>query len=222
MKAHTMFSTFNTGVGSLIGIAGGYYIRKSEVAGSEAWIVFAVVYLIVFISAFAVSNYLGRFLFKQVRTFFDPHYIEGRWVQVIEDKRLDTLPPTRYTFLEISYEKGQYLVKGASYSEEDGEQTTNFYSLSSTYSKSSSTLKYVYKFTTDEHNDKKELFGETSLVFGNVNGEKSLSKYKGVVHSNLRDDVRVLAVKIKNKNEFQFSNATSRQKVLTTIKEAFL
>ena len=222
MNKPNLVSALNSGVSSLIGIAGGYYVRSSEVNGVEALLPFILVFLVVSVTIFLITNLLTNVVAHQVRKYFDPHFIEGRWVQIIEDERLQELPPTRFTFLEISYVEGEYHIKGASYNESNGTQTTNFYSLSSNYSKNNSTLNYVYKFTTDEQNNKKELFGETNLVFGTVNGEKKLSKYKGVVHSNLRDDVRVLAVKVKGKNEFQFSNDTSRQKVLATIKEAFL
>lgn len=157
-----------------------------------------------------------------MRRYFSRSYIEGDWLQVIDDKRLEELPPTKFTFLTVFYEDGEIRIRGASYDDNQGQQTTNFYSVASEYLERESTLKFVYKFTTDEENYKKTLFGETQLVFGKYNKSRILNKYKGVVHSNLRDDVRVIAVKIEKNDSFNFSNKISRQRVISTIKEAFL
>lgn len=223
MKRPDIFALTEVALSSSLGIFGGA-IAQNYVSGIQEWIYFGLAFLFVAGVILILHQYVTSFLRNRM-TFvrkWSKNYIEGQWVQIIEDNRLEEVPPTKFSFLEISWKDGSFHITGRSYNDAEGIQTTNFYSLAAEYEPISQTLNYVYKFTTDEGHEKKALFGESKLVFGSYGIDKTLNKYKGEVHSNLRDDVRVLAIKIPNNQNFNFSNPTSRQKVTSTIREAFL
>ncbi len=223
MKKTDIFSLAEIALSSSLGVFGGAF-AQNYVSGVEEWVNFGIAFLFVALVTLALNQYLTSYLRNEmlfVRSW-SKNFIEGQWVQIIEDERLSELPPTKFSFIEITWQDGQFKVSGRSYNDAEGLQTTNFYSVATEYNSVSATLSYVYKFTTDEHHQKRALFGESSLVFGVSGVSRSLNKYKGVVHSNLRDDVRVLAIKVQKNQSFNFSNPTSRQKAVSSIREAFL
>lgn len=224
MKKPDIFSTFEISLSSVSGIIGGALVQKYFSEVGESWIYFSVAFLFVSTLIFSLSQYVTSYL-RDNMTFIrrrSSHFIEGHWVQIIEDERLSELPPTKFSLLEIYRQDGQLKIRGQSYNDSEGLQTTNFYSVTSDYDEDSGKLNYIFKFSTDEEHSKTSLFGETSLIFGRYGNSKCPNKYKGVVHSNLRDGVRVLAVRVDKSQSYNFSNPTSRQKVTSTIIEAFL
>ena len=223
MKKIDVFSITGGALTSFLGVCGGA-VAQNYGAGIQGWIYFGVVFLSVAVSTLAVHQYAISYLRDKVLFVrkFSKNYIEGQWVQIIEDDRLATLPPTKFSFITIVHKDGRFKITGKSYNDIEGLQTTNFYSVTSQFDTISNTLDYVYKFTTDEHHSKKALFGETILVFDSYGKDKHLNKYKGVVHSNLRHDVRVIAIKVQGSQSYNFSNPTSREKAISSIREAFL
>lgn len=224
MKKNDIFSAFEISVSSLIGIIGGVVVQKYFSASPQSWMYFTGVFLLTSTIIFSLSQYLTGYFRDNINFLRNKsqHFVEGHWIQIIEDERLQDLPPTKFSFIEIYRKDGELKIRGRSYNGTEGLQTTNFYSVAGTYDRNSNKLSYVYKFTTDENHEKKSLFGESVLVFGRYGNSKCANKYKGEVHSNLRDGVRVLAIRIDKSQNYNFSNQTSRQRVTSTIREAFL
>lgn len=224
MKKPDIFTTLEVSLSSALGIVGGAIVQKHFSGNLESWIYFIVAFLLVSTVIMALTQFFTGYLRDRLSFIRSRsrHFIEGYWVQIIDDERLDQTPPTKFSFLKINRRNGEYIIDGRSFNDSEGMQTTNFYSVASKFDSESNMLNYVYKFTTDEDHEKRSLFGETNLIFDQYGKSKCANKYKGTVHSNLRDDVRVLGIKVDKDQNYNFSNPTSRQKVIASIKEAFL
>lgn len=223
MKRLDLISAFEVSLASLSGIVGGIMVNEYAKQGSDKLWLFALTFLIVSTVIFSLSYLIGHVLrdrLAPVRKLISSDFIEGQWIQIVDDERFEGVPPT-YSIVEIFKKDGEICVQGCSFNEKDGRESAQFYSLVTEFEKDRKTLRYYFKFSTQEQHDKKSLFGESELIFRRAGRKGPLRKYSGIVHSNLRDGVKVKAIRLEGKDKLKFDDHEFKEKIVKRIHEIF-
>lgn len=180
---------------STVGVISGYYLQKSISEGSEFYILYLLIAVIlVCILLIGVDFVLLRLIDKLKflrRAVLGSDFIEGFWLQmVVPESHKDEIP--RFGIIRIAFEGTQYKITGDSF-QPNGELIASFITYLIQYEKHQ--LKYSFEAHVADvaHN---KIIGNTELLFTSFDSGIA-SSYTGTVYSNIRDvPVKVRAYKI--------------------------
>lgn len=212
----------------IIGTLGGIVLNviiSRNIGKIERFVLILVLCVIVFvlyaINALFLSKVYDSCSF--IRKWFMPQcYIEGIWVQVIDDNTLDKVPPTKYSILNIKMQNSQIVIEGHSYNQgNNGEQMTSFKIPYATFINEIDTLEYHYDFITREFRKLPNYIGKACLKFERRMGERYFSRYNGTIISNLpRAKKEILVRAFKSTKKIKLPNGNRVKIDETTIKQS--
>ena len=189
----------------------------------EKWVLGFLLLVGVFILYAINTLFLCRIYdsFRFIRKWFMPQaYIEGVWVQIIDDDNLKKMPPTKHSIINIKMENGRIVVEGHSYNQEnDGAQMTSFKIPYTTFISETSTLEYHYDFITREYRNISNCIGKASLKFERKIGKSCFGRYNGKIISNLpRGKNEIIVRAFKSPKKVKLENGEKIRIDETTIK----
>lgn len=205
-KFWTLITAF---IDLIIASVGGFTLNRilnSQYTVVEKWALGVMLLVVIFmfysINALVLRRVYDSFHF--IRKWFIPQtFIEGVWIQIINDDKLKTPPPTKHSIIDIKMQDGRIVVDGHSYNQENGgTQMTSFKIPYTTYNNETDTLEYHFDFITREYRGILNCIGKASLKFEKKIGERCFSKYNGKISSNLprgRNEIVVSAFKCPKK-----------------------
>ncbi len=160
-----------------------HIINLGSCSKIEKSILILILCVFVFVFYAVVELFLSKVYdnFKFLRKWFMPEsYIEGIWIQIIDDNRLGNVPPTKYSILNIKMQNGRIIIEGNSYNQDNnGGQMTCFKIPYTTFINEKDTLEYHYDFYTNEYREQLSYIGKAYLRFGRKTGARFFSQYNG-------------------------------------------
>lgn len=222
-KFWTLITAF---IDLIIATIGGFFLNnilESSYASERKWM-FGLLLLIAVFFSYAINTLVlcklyDRFHF--IRRWFIPEsYIEGTWIQIIDDDKLKGMPPTKYSLIHIKMKDGRIIVEGHSYNQENnGMEMTHFTIPYTTFISETNTLEYHYDFFTREYRDASSYIGKASLTFEKLTGKRYFNKYNGTVISNLpRGRNKIMVRAFKNTNKIKLKSGKKIKIDETTLK----
>lgn len=210
----------------IIATVGGFvlnWVLKSQYTLVEKWALGILLLVGIFILYAINTLFLCKIYdsFRFVRKWFMPQaYIEGLWIQIIDDNKLKQMPPTKHSIINIKMENGRIIVEGHSYNQENnGTQMTSFKIPYTTFINETDTLEYHYDFITREYRNIPNCIGKASLKFERKIGERCLSRYNGMIISNLpRGKNEIIVRAFKSPKKVKLANGEKIKINETTIK----
>lgn len=201
-KFWTLITAF---IDLIVATLGGFilnWILNSQYTLVEKW----VLGILLCVGAFLLYSFNALLLsrlydsLRFIRKWFMPEaYIEGVWIQIIDDNKMKQMPPTKHSLINIKMEDGKIIVDGHSYNQENnGAQMTSFKIPYTTFINETDTLEYHYDFITREYRNIPSCIGKASLKFERKIGERCFSRYNGKIISNLprgKNEIMVRAFK---------------------------
>jgi hypothetical protein len=197
-------------------------ILKSETSGKWLFVLSLVVCLFILYAINILFLCKIYYKFHFIRKWLYPDtYIEGVWIQIIDDDNLEQMPPTKYSIVNIKKKEGRIVVDGHSYNQEkEGKKITSFRIPYAEFKEESKELEYLYFFGTSESKEKHSGIGRASLVFDKTTGEKYFNKYNGTITCDLpreKNGILVSAfrnpkkIRLENKEEVEINEQTIKR-----------
>jgi hypothetical protein len=187
----------------ILGTGGAFLLNallESDYELNEKWVL-GIILLIIAFFLFAINTLILSKMYDILvflRRWFSPEkYIEGTWVQIIDDSSLRTIPPTKYTIITIKIENCIHTIKVNTYDQTDGKEVANIKISYSEFDVRERKLEYHYKLETREFSLNKQWIGFAKLTFDKTARERCFNKYSGIIISNLprANEIRVRAFK---------------------------